>query len=123
MGERHPRTLSGGERQRLALATVAVGGADVLLADEPTRGMDVPSRTALENALREHAAGGGAVVLATHDVELAARVATRVVVLGHGEVVADGQAREVLAGSLFAPQMLRVVPPLLTVDEAVAALT
>jgi energy-coupling factor transport system ATP-binding protein len=89
----------------------------VLLLDEPTRGMDAPSRTALERALHAHARGGGAVVLATHDVELAARSATRAVVLGDGEVVAEGDARDVLAGSLFAPQVLRVLPPYLTVEE------
>ena len=117
--DRNPRSLSGGERQRLAIAAVAVGGAPVLLLDEPTRGMDAASRIALEHAISEHARGGGAVMLATHDVELASRVATRVVVLGDGDVVAEGPAREVLAGSLFAPQTLRVLPPLLTVDEAV----
>ena len=126
LANRHPRSLSGGERQRLAIAVVAVGGAPVLMLDEPTRGMDVDSRHALERAIRDHttsenaAARVGAVVLATHDVELAARVATRVVVLGDGEVVADGDARTVLAGSLFAPQVLRVLPPLLTLTEAVA---
>ena len=89
----------------------------MLLLDEPTRGIDAASRAALEPAMRDHAAAGGAVVLATHDVELAARRVTRVVVLGDGEVVADGPARDVLAGSLFAPQVLRVLPPFLTVDE------
>ena len=122
VAERHPRSLSGGERQRVAVAAVAVGGAEVLLLDEPTRGMDAPSREALAAAAREHAASGGAVVLATHDVELAARSATHVVVLGDGEVVASGPARDVLAGSLFAPQVLRVLPPFLTVDEVAAAL-
>ncbi len=113
----HPRSLSGGERQRVAIAAVAVGGAWVLLLDEPTRGMDAPSRAALEHAVHRHAAGGGAVVLATHDVELAARIATHAIVLGDGEIVADGDARDVLAGSLFAPQVLRVLPPYLTVEE------
>ena len=115
--DRHPRSLAGGQRQRVAIAAVAVGGADVLLLDEPTRGMDAASRVALEGAMSEHAAAGGAVVLATHDVELAARAATRAVVLGDGDVVAEGPAREVLAGSLFAPQVLRVLPPFLTVEE------
>ncbi len=118
VAKRHPRSLSGGERQRLAIAVVAVGGAPLLLLDEPTRGMDTQSRNALERALGEHAAQGGGIMLATHDVELAARTATRVVVLGDGEIVADGPARAVLSGSLFAPQTLRVVPPLITVDEA-----
>ncbi len=123
LAEHHPRSLSGGERQRVAIAAVAVGGADVLLLDEPTRGMDAPSRTALEHAVRAHAAEGGAVVLATHDVELATRSATRAEVLGDGEVVADGPARDVLAGSLFAPQVLRVLPPFLTVEEVQTAMT
>ena len=101
---------------------VSVGGAPVLLLDEPTRGMDAPSRAALEHAVHQHAAGGGAVVLATHDVELAARIASHAIVLGDGEIVADGNARDVLAGSLFAPQVLRVLPPFLTVEEVEAEL-
>jgi energy-coupling factor transport system ATP-binding protein len=63
-------------------------------------------------------------VLATHDVELAAELATRVVILADGEVVADGPAATVLAGSpAFAPQVAKIVHPLpyLTVDEVVAA--
>src|SRR5690606_721645 len=95
--DRHPRSLSGGERQRVAIAAVAVGGAPVLLLDEPTRGMDAASRRALHDAVVAHAAGGGAVVLATHDVELAAECATTALVLGDGDVVAHGDARTVLA--------------------------
>lgn len=122
LAARHPRSLSGGERQRVAIAAVAVGEPDVLLLDEPTRGIDAASRTALERALAEHTADGGAAVLATHDVELAARVGSRAVVLGDGDVVAAGPAREVLAGSLFAPQVLRVLPPYVTVAEVAAAI-
>ena len=122
LADRHPRDLAGGERQRVAIAAMAVGAPDVLLLDEPTRGMDPASMAALETVINAHAAGGGAVVLATHDVELAARVATRVIVLGDGEVVAAGPARSVLAGSLFAPQVMRVAPPFLTVAEVTAAL-
>jgi energy-coupling factor transport system ATP-binding protein len=122
LADHHPRSLSGGQRQRVAIAAVAVGGAPVLLLDEPTRGMDAPSRAALEHAVRAHVAGGGAVVLATHDVELAARIASHAVVLGDGDIVADGDAHTVLAGSLFAPQVLRVLPPFLTVEEVDAEL-
>lgn len=122
LADRHPRSLSVGQRQRVAIAAVAVGDAPVLLLDEPTRGIDATSRLALEAAVVEHAASGSAVVLATHDIELAARVATRVIVLGDGEVVAEGDARTVLAGSLFAPQVLRVLPPFLTVAEVERAL-
>jgi energy-coupling factor transport system ATP-binding protein len=122
LAERHPRSLSGGQRQRVAIAAVAVGGAELLLLDEPTRGMDAASRHALERAIAEHARHGGAVVLATHDVELAARCASQAIVLGEGEVVATGPAHDVLAGSLFAPQVLRVLPPFLTVEQVAGAL-
>jgi energy-coupling factor transport system ATP-binding protein len=122
LADRHPRSLSGGQRQRVAIAAVAVGGADVLLLDEPTRGMDADSRHALERAIAHHAREGGAVVLATHDVELAARCATHALVLGDGETVASGSARDVLAGSLFAPQVVRVLPPFLTVEELAGAM-
>src|SRR4029077_3313458 len=105
-----------------AIAAVAVGGAEVLLLDEPTRGMDAESRDALEAAVADHASAGAAVLLATHDIELAARSATRAVVLGDGNVVAAGPARSVLAGSLFAPQVLRVLPSSPTVEEVEGAL-
>ncbi len=117
VADRHPRSLSGGERQRVAIAAVAVGNARVLLLDEPTRGMDAASRVALEHAITQHCRDGGAVVLATHDVELAARCTNRAIVLGDGEVVADGPARAVLGGSLFAPQVARVFPGYLTVGD------
>ncbi|MCB1030047.1 MAG: ATP-binding cassette domain-containing protein [Acidimicrobiales bacterium] len=122
LADRHPRSLSVGQRQRVAIAAVAVGDAPVLALDEPTRGIDATSRQALEHAIVEHGATGGAVVIATHDIELAARIATRVIVLGDGEVVAEGEARDVLTGSLFAPQVLRVLPPFLTVSEVAQAL-
>lgn len=122
LADLHPRSLSGGQRQRVAIAAVAVGGAELLLLDEPTRGMDAASRHALERAIAHHALGGGAVVLATHDVELAARCATQAIVLGDGEIVASGPARDVLAGSLFAPQVVRVLPPFLTVEEVAGAM-
>lgn len=122
LGDRSPRSLSSGERQRVAVAAIAVAEPDVLLLDEPTRGIDAPSADALERVLAELAAEGRGAVLATHDVELAARCATRAIVLAEGDVVADGDAHEVLAGSLFAPQVLRVLPPFLTVDEVAASL-
>jgi energy-coupling factor transport system ATP-binding protein len=120
--DRHPRTLSAGARQRVAVAAVAVADPQVLLLDEPTRGIDAPSAAALRTAIDEHTTGGGAVVLATHDVELAAQVADTVMVLADGQVVAAGEARSVLTGSLFAPQVLRVLPPFVTVDEVARAL-
>ena len=71
--------------QELALAVVLAAQPPVLLLDEPTRGLDYPAKQRLVGTLRELAADGHCVILATHDVELAAEVATRVVVLAEGE--------------------------------------
>ena len=65
--DRHPRDLSSGERERLALAAVAVAEPDVLILDEPTRGVDPERKAALGAWLEEYAASGKAVVVATHD--------------------------------------------------------
>ena len=98
--DHNPRDLSGGERERAALAAVLVGGPRVLLLDEPTRGMDAARKRALAMMLHRLRDDGVAILLATHDVELVAEVASRVVLLGDGRIVADGGPRTVLAGSL-----------------------
>ena len=122
--EQHPRDLSEGQRLSLALALILASDPKLVLLDEPTRGLDYAAKQRLVSLLRELAADGRAVLLATHDVELAAEVATRVVVLADGEVVSDGPVRQVLSGSpAFAPQVAKILHPvrLLTVDEVVAA--
>jgi len=123
--DRHPRDLSEGQRLALALALVLAPAPPVLLLDEPTRGLDYPSKDRLIGMLRAMASAGHAVVLATHDVELAARVADRAVVLADGEIIADGPAREVVCHSpVFAPQIAKVLAPdeWLTLGEVRAAL-
>lgn len=108
----HPRDLSAGERLLVATAATAATGAPVLLLDEPTRGLDPSAKCRLGRALSDFASSGRAVMLATHDVELVAEVATRVVMLAAGEVIADGTAAEVMSDSpVFAPQMTRVFGP------------
>jgi energy-coupling factor transport system ATP-binding protein len=121
----HPRDLSEGQRLALALTVVLVARPPLLLLDEPTRGLDYAAKRRLVAILRDLAADGAAVVLATHDVELAAEVATRTVVLADGEVVADGPTAEVVVSSpAFAPQVAKVLAPepWLTVAQVVAAL-
>jgi len=98
---RNPRDLSGGERTRVALAAVACGEPEALILDEPTRGMDPQHKVMLAGLLRRWAGTGRCIVVVTHDVEFAARTAGRVVVLGDGGVLADGDVHEVLHGSLF----------------------
>ena len=118
----HPRDLSVGQRLLVAAAAVAASGAPVLLLDEPTRGLDVASKRRLIEFMRTHAAEGGAVMFATHDVELVAEVAGRVVMLAVGEVIADGSPAEVLGDSpVFAPQMARVFGAAWLTPEEVAA--
>ncbi len=116
----HPRDLSEGQRLALVLAVMLTGAPDVLLLDEPTRGLDYPAKEALAAVLTDL---GTAVVLATHDVEFVAEYATRVVVMAEGEVVADGPAREVVTSSpIFAPQVGKILGPWLTVADVEAAL-
>jgi energy-coupling factor transport system ATP-binding protein len=121
---RHPRDLSEGQRLALVLAVQLTARPAAVLLDEPTRGLDHEAKERVAGLLAELAAAGHAVVVATHDVELAATVAHRVVVLAEGEVVAEGPAAEVLVASpAFAPQVAKVLAPLpwLTVDQVVAA--
>jgi len=95
----NPRDLSGGERQRLALEVALGGGGHAAVAlDEPTRGMDRPHKDALVARISGLADAGATVVVATHDTEFAAAFADRVVLLGQGEVIADGAPDEVLGG-------------------------
>lgn len=116
----HPRDLSEGQRLALVLAVMLTGAPDVLLLDEPTRGLDYPAKEALAKLLTSL---GSAIVLATHDVEFVAEYATRVVVMAEGEKVADGPAREVVTSSpIFAPQVSKVLGPWLTVHDVEAAL-
>ncbi|MFF2099515.1 ABC transporter ATP-binding protein [Streptomyces sp. NPDC058202] len=108
----HPRDLSEGQRLALALAVVLTARPPLLLLDEPTRGLDYAAKARLVTVLRGLAAEGHAIVLATHDVELAADLAHRVVILADGEVVADGPTAEVVVASpSFAPQVAKILAP------------
>jgi energy-coupling factor transport system ATP-binding protein len=122
--ERHPRDLSVGERERAALAAVLVSAPKLLLLDEPTRGMDGARKQALMRILAAERDNGVAVVMATHDVELVAEWADRIILLGDGEIVADGAPRDILAGSLtFATQINKLFGgTALTVADGLMAL-
>jgi energy-coupling factor transport system ATP-binding protein len=124
-GESHPRDLSEGQRLALVLATQLVTQPDVVLLDEPTRGLDYAAKRNLVAVLKRLAGENRAVVLSTHDVEFAALAADRVTVMAEGEIVADGPAAEVLtATTLFAPQVAKVMAPLpfLTVPQVMEAI-
>jgi len=123
--ELHPRDLSEGQRLALALAVVLAAAPPVLLLDEPTRGLDYEAKERLVAVLRDLAGDSRAIVFATHDVELVAEVATRVVVLADGDIVSDGPAATVVTDSpAFAPQVAKILAPqrFLTVAAVEAAL-
>ncbi len=118
--KQYPRSLSGGERQRVALASVVAARPDVLVLDEPTRGLGHEMKLELMSFLRSYCAEGRSVVLVTHDVETVVRHVDRVLLLQDGRVRAHGPVREVLAASEeFRPDVNRLVQPFY--DAGVAA--
>ncbi|MBB5829090.1 ABC transporter ATP-binding protein [Micromonospora carbonacea] len=124
--DRHPRDLSEGQRLALALAVQLTAAPPVVLLDEPTRGLDYHAKRQFTEVVRTLAAAGRAVVVATHDVELVAALADRVIVMAEGDIVSDGSTAEVmLASPAFAPQVAKVLAPApwLTVEQVAAALT
>jgi len=92
----HPGQLSGGMAQRAVAAIAMAGGARILLADEPTKGLDAVQRDHLLNRLREHLAQGGVLVMITHDLQVARALGGQLMVLRDGEVVETGHAEQVL---------------------------
>ena len=122
----YPRDLSVGQRQRVALGAVTVTAPRLLLLDEPTRGMDYRAKQGLIRLLRGWLREGVGVLLVTHDVELAAQAADRVVLLAGGRVVVAGPPAEVLPHSPpFVPQIARLFPTsgCLTVEDVLRAMS
>lgn len=121
----HPRDLSEGQRLLLVLCIILAARPPLLLLDEPTRGLDYPTKTRLAGILADLADAGHTIILATHDVELVAEIADRVVILADGEVVADGPTSHVVTASpMFAPQVAKILAPgsWLTVQQVADAL-
>ena len=107
-----PWELSEGQRLALVLAVQLTAQPSVVLLDEPTRGLDYTSKAALADLVARLAAKGTAVVIATHDVEFAARASQRTIVMAEGEIVADGPTREICTSSAaYAPQTAKVFAP------------
>jgi energy-coupling factor transport system ATP-binding protein len=123
--DENPRDLSEGQRLGLVLAIQLVAAPQVLLLDEPTRGLDYEAKAHLASVLFGLAADGHAVVVSTHDVEFVAHATQRVVLLADGEVIADGPTEEIVVASpAFAPQVAKILAPLpwLTVEQVRSAL-
>ena len=98
---RHPYDLSGGQRQLLALAKLLLIGPELLLLDEPTKGLDLASRCIIARALREHAQAGGTVVIATHDLDFAEQVSDDVAMMFDGEIACMESPADFFADNVF----------------------
>ena len=121
----YPRDLSVGQRQRVALAAIMITHPKALLLDEPTRGLDYSAKRELAKLLKTWRNEDIAILLVTHDVELAAAVADRVVLLEAGKIIADGEPADVLRHtSIFSPQVAQLFPETgwLTVEDALQGL-
>ncbi|MDQ1368662.1 MAG: type transport system ATP-binding protein [Acidimicrobiaceae bacterium] len=88
------RRLSGGEQQRLSLALALVGRPWVAFLDEPTAGVDPQGRLAIREVINDLRSAGSCVLLTTHEMTEAERLADRIIILDHGEIVADGTTSE-----------------------------
>ncbi len=107
-----PRDLSEGQRLALVLAIQLTAAPKVLLLDEPTRGLDYTMKSHLAGIVEDLAADGMTVLVSTHDVEFAALVGDRVLVMADGEIIADDPTRLALTASpTYAPQVAKVFAP------------
>lgn len=98
---RHPYDLSGGQRQLLALAKLLLIGPELLLLDEPTKGLDLTSRRIIARALRDHAEAGGTVIMATHDLDFAEQVADDIAMMFDGEIACMEPPTDFFADNVF----------------------
>ena len=114
VAETPAKRLSGGERQRLALALALVGRPQVVFLDEPTAGIDPEGRLAVRAVIERLRSEGVCILLTTHELEEAERLADRLVVLERGRVLAAGRLEELLGER---PELRFGAPPGLELDE------
>jgi len=91
------RALSGGQRQRLSLACALAGDPEILFLDEPTTGLDPQSRRHIWEICREFRDTGGTILLTTHFMDEAEKLADRLAIMDHGAILAQGTPRELIA--------------------------
>lgn len=128
----YPRSLSSGEKQRVALASIISSKPDILILDEPTRGLDYGLKKNLMKYLNDYKQKGGTIILVSHDIEIIAEFADRVILMSEGKIIADDEKHNVLSKSLhFSPQINRLIQPfskygipanILTTNEIMRAL-
>jgi len=116
-GGRSPFSLSLGESRRLALALLVAIRPEAALCDEPTAGLDASGVSCAVSALRGLSGAGGTVIVATHDVDLLAEIAGRILILGDGGIAADGSAGDILSDGGILAGHGYAVPEVVSVAE------
>lgn len=114
LADQNPHRLSGGEKRRLSLAAMLAHDRPVLLADEPTFGLDRRDTLATATALTEAAATGRGILFSSHDLRFVAALADRLLVLGDGRLLADGPIEAVLADADLLRTAGLTLPPLVS---------
>jgi energy-coupling factor transport system ATP-binding protein len=94
---KNPFQLSGGEKKRLAIASIMVWHPEALIIDEPTIGMDYAQRLNIQGILRNLVSENRSIIVITHDVDFAANICRRAIVLSRGEIIGDGVLRKLLS--------------------------
>ena len=124
--DRHPYDLSGGEQQRAALAKVLLLDPEILLLDEPTKGLDAEFKQVFAEVLQVLLRRGVAVLMVSHDIEFCARYAHRCALFFDGSIVTEGMPRDFFSGNSFyttaANRMARqLLPRAVTAEDVIAA--
>ncbi len=124
--QRHPYDLSGGEQQRLALAKVLLLNPDILLLDEPTKGLDAEFKQTLAAIIRNLQRRGVTIIMVSHDVEFCAEHADRCALFFDGSIVTEGRPRSFFSGNSFytssANRMARkLLPEAITASDVIYA--
>lgn len=99
--DKNPRDLSGGQRQRVAIASILVLKPEIILLDEPTRGLESELKLKLGNILQKLNEEGATIILVTHDADFASSFCSRYILMFNGSIAADGGKEEVLADGIF----------------------
>ena len=124
--DRHPYDLSGGEQQRAALAKILLLNPDILLLDEPTKGLDAEFKQVFGQILRTLQASGVAILMVSHDIEFCAKYADRCALFFDGNIVTEAEPKTFFSGNSFyttaANRIARdVLPDAVTPEEVIAA--
>ena len=124
--DRHPYDLSGGEQQRAALAKILLLNPDILLLDEPTKGLDAEFKQVFGQILRTLQASGVAILMVSHDIEFCAKYADRCALFFDGNIVTESTPKTFFSGNSFyttaANRIARdVLPDAVTPEDVIAA--